>query len=614
MARTTSVVQRAATTWAQIFDLPIPEFVGDRENCTKMSKSVKSFLSSCPSKVESQVLAFQSIKKLLPASCKCMEEGQLRGLAACLTRGKRSLPKGYQGFVRNKVRSLFRKGWDSGLYSDFCYSAAPGLSATTDSTRRFGGALGAFEGEHLGFLDATLVGGYETEVSGQLMVVQSAGKPRALTKFASSDFCLEPLHKSAYAILSRTRWLMRGDPTAEKLRTAGFKRSGGTLVSGDYRSATDNLPVEVAEWIMEEVLENSVSIPDSVKNHAMKALRPRLWNLDYDLDFTVTRGQMMGSYNSFWLLCVQNYVAVEWARKQAGLKAFPLQINGDDILFQVNDRSFFETWVDVVSTLGLEVEKTKTSVSSEYGTLNSTLFEWSGDYLVVVPTLRFGMLRAVDYPHSLGSTLDKFVAGQSPDVKWRAARAFFSWHLPTLKSFRFQPDELGFRGGLAFRLSRIFGLLRPCLAIKETPPPPIGHNVVLDSERVTMVASEFMEGEFLKLCQREMASWKFSVPFLELRDAAALRYCIRCSLVRRNDDSASPGRWRYLTDDFSWRKLRKRFFRPREASRGLVPMFDSLMLSQDYSDYEIPPPYSNGADESGCSEALFEPKKKSCGA
>lgn len=592
MACTVLTVQRALSSWCQIFLYPQIEFRPVQERCSGVQKAVKNLLKSCPSSVESERMAYQSIKKLLPPSCKCMEEELLTNLRATLTRSAPSLPSGYVRFVRRKIESQFRKGWDVGLYSGFCYTNTPSLSGTVDSSRLEGGMMGAVT-DHVSLLDRTLGAHYETlSCDGQLMVVQSAGKPRPLTKFRSSDLVLRPLHKSLYEHLSRTtKWLCRGDPTGEKLKRAGFVRGGGVLVSGDYRGATDNLSLEVAELILQVILDNAVSVPPSVKDHAMKMLRPTLWNLEYGLEFQVSRGQMMGSFLSFPLLCIQNFLGFEYAREKAGLGFLPLIINGDDILFQ-SPSSFPESWMSVVKGIGLEVEETKTSVSPSFGTLNSTLFEWEGDFLRVVPTLRFGMLRRPDFLNSLGPTFHSFVRGLPTEVAWKAARTFFSWHLSSLKSVRCRPDELGFRGSLAFRMSRIFGLLDHDLRLFDLPRAPLPHTVVLDHSLVTMVPEEALSPELKLVNDREMASWKFSVDFVNLRSQSAIRYCLQLSDIRRPEIDYSSPKWRTLTDSFSWRAIRRRrFFRPSCGRVRVVPVFDNVLLSQVTSDWELPPTY-----------------------
>jgi hypothetical protein len=349
--------------------------------------------------------------------------------------------------------------------------------------------------------------------------------------------------------------------------------------------------LEVAEVILSTILANSVSVPDSVKDHAMKILRPLLWNLTHELEFEVTRGQMMGSYLSFPLLCVQNFLSFEFAREAEGLAVMPLLINGDDILFQSHG-DFSARWMRVVKTLGLDVEISKTSVSDEYGTLNSTLFEWSGEYLTVTPTLRFGMLRRADYVNSLGTTFHSFIRGQSPDILWRAARTFFSWHLAEIRSVRYKPDEMGFRGGISFRMARIFGLLDRDLSIRELPRAPVPHSVVFDSELVEMLDADSLSPELKQMNDREMASWKFSVDFGECRVRAALRYCLQLSMTRRPRIDFSAPKRILLTDDFSWRQVRrKRFFRPTVRCGRFVPVFSVVLQTQLTQSWDLPPTY-----------------------
>jgi len=401
------------------------------------------------------------------------------------------------------------------------------------------------------------------------------------------------------------------------LERAGFKRGGGVLVSGDYKSATDNLSLEVAELILNVILDQSVTVPFSVKEHARKILRPLLWNLEWGIEFECTRGQMMGSYLSFPLLCLQNFLSFDYSRVKEGLGRMPLLINGDDILFQ-SPVSFPEKWMSVVDTLGLQVEVTKTSISEEFGTLNSTLFEWKGDYLTVVPTLRFGMLRRADYVNSLGTTFHSFVRGQEPDILWRAARTFFSWHLAEMKSVRLLPDELGFRGALAFRMSRVFGLLIDDPKIYEVPRAPIPHNVVYSSDKVMMVPPSLLTSELEEVNNREMAAWKFSVDFQDTRVRSAIRYCLSMSGVRRPVVSYVEDRRKiFLSQGFSWRSIRrKRFFRPIcEVSRG-SPVFLSVLQSQLTQDWETLPPYREkeydvGVADGDMKKTYYEVKEES---
>lgn len=217
------------------------------------------------------------------------------------------------------------------------------------------------------------------------------------------------------------------------------------------------------------------------------------------------------------------------------------------------------------------------------------------------------MLRHPDYVQSLGSSFHSFVRGQPPDILWRAARVFFSWHLGALKSTRLRPDELGFRGGLAFRMARIFGLVGTCRQIFSPPPIPTGHNVMLSRDDVTMVEEGRLDDELRSLSVREMAAWKFSLEYSECRARSVVRYCLALSRVRQPEVSIplvrhlAPQSFSRLSDDFSWRLMRKRYFRPLSGDVRMVPVFDRVLLTQDARDWEPPPPY--GEESWGCSEA-----------
>jgi len=107
-----------------------------------------------------------------------------------------------------------------------------------------------------------------------------------------------------------------------------------------------------------------------------------------------------------------------------------------------------------------------------------------------------------------------------------------------------------------------------------------------------MVPAVEMTDELVEMNSREMTSWKFRVSFEDQRLRACLRYCLALSGVRRPETviRTEPVRY-FLSDSFSWRKLRKRFFRVREDGLGLIPVFDRVLLSQDTEEWEPPPPY-----------------------
>ena len=426
-------------------------------------------------------------------------------------------------FARRLAAKLFPRGIDAKLYESHASTTVPPLSGSCDGKRSEGGVLGT-DIDHSSFLDVVFghAAAPTDDYRAELTVVQSAGKPRPLTKQPSDALCLRPLHKAFYDSLSRRRWLHRGDVTFESLRRAGFSapRPGEVLTSGDYKSATDGLSIEVAEAVLSEVLDRSDSVPDSIKAYALRSLRPNLFSLVENIDFQATRGQQMGSYLSFPLLCLQNYIAFRYAAEQFGLdwRRVPVSINGDDILF-LSTRSFSSQWMEWTSSLGLEVEITKTSVSADYGSLNSTLVVPFSGSLVVVPTVRFGMLGPVG-EQDLATVYRDFVRGLREPLRFRAAHVFFRTHISLLRSSSFTTWELGFRGRLAERMTERFRLttggewmLRPL----SLPQRFISHSVTLSSDSVEWVDSASLSKEEEGWAAREIAAWRFSCPWSRAR-------------------------------------------------------------------------------------------------
>ncbi|QGY72601.1 RNA dependent RNA polymerase [Plasmopara viticola lesion associated ourmia-like virus 71] len=540
-SRTVQTVTRAVSTWARLFERPLPSVTFSSKTCIDLSAEVKEMLASCPSSIEEERMAWQSIKKLLPDSCRCMNSPLIQKVAAGFKRPPRILPRGYLKFARRVTSSLFRLGWDQGVYEDHVLTTSPPLSGSTDCVRSEGGVLGSGI-DQPSFLDACLRGFQgDIDFRAELTVVQSAGKPRPLSKFSAGTLYLRPLHKAIYDTLSSQRWLCRGDVTTEKLCQAGFVRiDGEVLTSGDYKSATDGLSIEVAEVILECLLAKSSSVPASIQRAALQSLRPNLFSLSEDLDFVPNIGQMMGSYLSFPLLCLQNYIAFAYAAHIEGrnVDEMPLMINGDDILFR-SDPEFSQRWMDLVLSLGLEVERTKTSVDHSYGSLNSTLIRRKAGKYVVVPTVRFGMLRHCENFLALSSVFRDFVAGIRGSLRYRVGQAFFSWHLSEIKLSRLTTLELGFRGSLAWRLTRKWGLK---MAPLEYSPPKdvVDHNVVLSSERCRFVDPATVSKESRYASAREMASWKFSIEFSrDLVSRGWLDFYIQLSSIRRDSPDFS---------------------------------------------------------------------------
>lgn len=543
--RTTDVVGRSVASWQAISGLSAPPFLWEGGSCQELARTVKKYLSLEASSDASLQMGFQSIKKLLPDSCRCMESGLLDDLVLRLGRAPRSLPPGYLSFVKRETRRLFPKGWDSS-YERHCLSTSPSLSSCCESGRRTGGALSVVS-DQSAYLDRVLHGRDEKlcpYYAGQLLVVQSAGKPRPLSKFPAASLYLKPLHKTIYGSLSSRKWLLRGPPSKEALRRAGFSDGGGVLVSGDYRSATDNLPIEVMEVALAEMLGNSTFIPESVKELALRACRPILFSEKES--FEVSVGQMMGSLLSFPFLCYQNFLAFRWACRSGCPGRYPpVLINGDDILFQTDVPSFPEHWFKVVGEVGLEVEETKTSVEDSWGTLNSTLLRFVSGTLCPVWSPRFGMLRPAEFPNSLGRSFLDFLSGCPSELRYRAGRVWFDWHIGELRSAALSLDSLGFRGLLALRLAKKYSLLH--FPSSELVAPYHRHGVFFSGDFVTRLPRSAVDSELSFSSSVEVAAAKWNEGYSPVSiDREAIRYCIARSASKgARFDYPSIGRWFY---------------------------------------------------------------------
>lgn len=513
-ARTTLVVKRATTSVMALFEgLSIPPLtLPVVENCSSLYKAVKQYLSIEVSPEPEIQMAFQSIKKLLPDACKCMRGSMLSDLRTRLTRSPPQLDPAYLSHCKLVLSEIFTEGWDKS-WNAKTRSFSPSLGSSVGSSRRDGGQLAALAVEGR---DAFLESLYlpKGELRGELLLVDSSGKPRPLTRFEHSSAALRPLHGLLYDQLSKKEWLLRGDLTTEKMWEAGFREKGGALVSGDYVSASDNLPIEVAELVLDFAWSKSKFVPAAVWAYAYAAQRPNLTFEDEDhlkSEFVPTLGQMMGSYLCFPLLCLQNYLAFRWACHLSGEVNVPVLINGDDILFQEPKEGFFSHWLSKVKEVGLEVEQSKTSYSQTYGSLNSTLVRWGGGKLRVTRTFRMGMLRSPDHPSNLGASFETFAKVGRPSQWYKAGLIFMDWHAPTIVRWMASPAEMSFFGRLAKKCwKRAFGGLlwareayRSQVEIPSLQPAPCPHSIIMRSTEFVNVSPDRLD----KQAHGKIAEW-----------------------------------------------------------------------------------------------------------
>jgi len=217
---------------------------------------------------------------------------------------------------------------------------------------------------------------------------------------------LRPLHKALYNQLSRFPWLLRGEATPGKLGDF-VPLPGLVFVSGDYEAATDHLPLEVAEVLLDVALRNSSYLPFHLCEAAMSSLRAKIWYEDCDVPFEQAVGQLMGNLLSFPLLCLQNYAAFRWCFPAS----VPVKINGDDIVFRAS-REEFDRWSAFVGRVGLRLSRGKTMVHSRFFSVNSSFFRAGPKLPRRVPVLRTGgLLDPLDSVGGMASALRSFCRG-----------------------------------------------------------------------------------------------------------------------------------------------------------------------------------------------------------
>jgi hypothetical protein len=342
-----------------------------------LKKEVNTFLIFCLAENSVKGLSFldsisysasiASVTKAWPDSCDCMSHGLEEELKSRL-RHKKETPMGYLEFVRDSVRKIFPRGITMDEFERQALRVTPPYTATVEYGRSEGGSYASWQGrreDYIKFLEKP-----QLVHEPSFMVAKAAGKPRPLVKNHSSYLALKPLHSAIYDRISRLPWLLRGTPSQKKLVKAGFK-PGSSYLSADYSAATDNLPTEVAEAIVDELSMRSSSELSPLFSEMRKSLRPTIKFSDGH--FTPARGQMMGNLCSFPLLCLQNYIAARWVDRLMGCGKTPLLINGDDLVAQVSE-DWLKLYRSVAPSLGLELNEKKTMYSKKCITINSMYF------------------------------------------------------------------------------------------------------------------------------------------------------------------------------------------------------------------------------------------------
>jgi len=308
----------------------------------------------------------------------------------------------YLRFVRKQVKSFFPFGWDKHLYPSFVTSHVP------NDTQRYDGVKSsrywAKNSNKEEFEKACLTGRLPPHITEdfrlRLSEVPTSGKVRKLGVPTHNFELLAPLHKAVYQQLTKQKWLLRGPPKGKRIKSVCTKEF---QTSVDLVSATDGLMLDVADAALGAALSKACCIPGKIRELAHLSLRAQLEVKGVGKG-EVTFGQMMGTYLSFPLLCIQSYLAARWA----GGKDAEILINGDDCLMSSN-------YNDVIARYppGFQINYKKTTVKANVAEINSTAFVNEGQRWREVRHLRRG-----GYDGSINSLQSFAGACRNAGPKW----------------------------------------------------------------------------------------------------------------------------------------------------------------------------------------------------
>jgi len=297
--------------------------------------------------------------------------------------GKVEYPGFHDGWcetARNVTAGLFPEGWDKN-WLEYVNNISLPKNSCVDGPDAYGDFAGSLEYETYwkwakGEVDIGL------SARRKVVGVPDGSKVRVVTLGDSVQAVLSPLHSIIYDVLSKCRWLNRGEVTAADIQ-GRFDRVPGqgeeVFVSGDYEAATDNFNVDHSEYLLACLQATSRFIPDTVWRTASDHLcgvKELFVGKSTEVRTLSRKGQLMGDYLSFPLLCLTNYLTFINALGQDGFriaKSGLLLINGDDILFRTT-RGNAERWMNGVAEGGLTVSRGKTLTHARFMSLNSHFF------------------------------------------------------------------------------------------------------------------------------------------------------------------------------------------------------------------------------------------------
>lgn len=284
-------------------------------------------------------------------------------------------------FVTKEIPLLFPSGWDRRYRAGAKRLLLP-VKACVEAGRRAGG--GRRFNRQVHHLRRVALGWEivdSPDTRARVTTIQDGGKLRTVSVSSVEQAALKPLHDTLYDHLSSQEWLLRGDAKPGNFQPFSLKK-GEVFVSGDYESATDNLSIEVTEAVLTALSKTTSSVPGSVWDLALARCRSFLYTDSFC--GIQRRGQLMGTFLSFPLLCLINYLTFRWAVPRKGI---PVRVNGDDIVFRCKPDEA-DQWMRRVTGAGLVLSRGKTLVHEAVFTLNSTLFTGNKSGARALPFVR----------------------------------------------------------------------------------------------------------------------------------------------------------------------------------------------------------------------------------
>jgi len=197
-----------------------------------------------------------------------------------------------------------------------------------------------------------------------------------------TNFVLKPLQNFLWNGLRKWEvFSLIGETVTRELIEKRLRqlRDDEVFISGDYKSATNELLSFVSDAIADEIAivcgldaETATLLKRALTHHY-------LVNPADDQDWREQKnGQLMGSIISFPILCIANFALCRWALEFGRGRTLrpqdlPLLVNGDDCVFRTNEVGK-KAWRKLCKNFGLAESVGKTYFSRTFLQINSTLY------------------------------------------------------------------------------------------------------------------------------------------------------------------------------------------------------------------------------------------------